>query len=325
MSNDILVSIVCNTYNHEDYISDAIESFLMQKTNFKYEILIHDDASTDKTAEIIKEYEKKHPNIIKPIYQKENQHSKGVKFGKINRDRANGKYYALCEGDDYWTDPYKLQKQVDYLEKNPDCSVCVHAALMIDSESGKTIKKIRPSLQSREFSIEEVIDGGGGLFATNSMVYKRYMGSIRPDFYYKNKTSFSDYQLMILLALLGKVYFIDEDMSVYRYNVPGSWSSRTFSDTKKESKHIKDIIDMLDNVNEDTGYKYDEVIQKTKRRNEFSLLINQGKLKEAKSGVYKNYYKSLSIKSKISLNLKCYFPSLHKRLSLYKRKMLYGR
>ena len=107
--NDILVSICCITYNHEDYIADAIEGFLMQKTDFKYEVLIHDDASTDRTAEIIRKYERKFPNLIKPIYQTENQHSKGIKVGKYNIERALGKYIALCEGDDYWVDPCKLQ------------------------------------------------------------------------------------------------------------------------------------------------------------------------------------------------------------------------
>lgn len=98
----LMVSICCITYNHEKYISEALESFLMQKTSFKYEILIHDDASTDNTAKIIREYEKKFPEIIKPIYQIENQYSKGNKINLVyNFPRAKGKYIAICEGDDY--------------------------------------------------------------------------------------------------------------------------------------------------------------------------------------------------------------------------------
>lgn len=108
-----IVSISCITYNHEDYIRDAIEGFLMQKTTFPVEILIHDDASTDKTADIIREYEKKYPHLIKPIYQTENQYSKGIGVSATYQyPRANGNYITLCEGDDYWTDPYMLQKQV---------------------------------------------------------------------------------------------------------------------------------------------------------------------------------------------------------------------
>ncbi len=119
-----LVSISCITFNHENYIRDAIESFLMQKTTFLFEILIHDDASTDGTTAIIKEYELKFPDLIKPVYQTENQYSKGVKISQTyNWPRARGKYIALCEGDDYWTDPLKLQKQVDFLEENNEYGV----------------------------------------------------------------------------------------------------------------------------------------------------------------------------------------------------------
>ena len=119
-----LVSISCITYNHEKYIKDAIEGFLMQKTTFPVEILIHDDASTDDTAMIVREYELKYPHLIKPIYQTENQYSKqeGV-IGRLQRGRARGKYYAICEGDDYWIDPFKLQKQVEFLEDNPEYSL----------------------------------------------------------------------------------------------------------------------------------------------------------------------------------------------------------
>lgn len=117
-----LVSIDCVTYNHEKYISDAIEGFLMQKTTFPVEILIHDDASTDGTADIVRSYEYKYPRIIRPLYQKKNQYSELGCQGlwEIQRRRHKGKYVAFCEGDDYWTDPYKLQKQVIFLETNPD-------------------------------------------------------------------------------------------------------------------------------------------------------------------------------------------------------------
>ncbi len=131
---EIMVSISCITFNHEQYISDAIESFLMQQTNFNYEILIHDDASTDRTVEIIKEYQKKYPNLIKPIYQTENQYSKGADVSFINEKRAVGKYLSICEGDDYWTDPHKLQKQFDFMEEHPECSLCVHGGKVVSTE-----------------------------------------------------------------------------------------------------------------------------------------------------------------------------------------------
>lgn len=113
--NDPMVSICCLAYNHVPYIRKCLENFMMQKTNFPFEVLIHDDASTDKTADIIGEYEAKYPNIIKPIYQTENQYSKGVGVTRVYQfPRVKGKYIAMCEGDDYLTDPLKLQKQVDF-------------------------------------------------------------------------------------------------------------------------------------------------------------------------------------------------------------------
>ena len=124
-SKETLVSIRCVTYNQEKYISQALDSFLMQKTNFPFEIVVHDDASTDKTIEIIKEYEKKFPDIVKPIYETENQYSKkDNSLDLIILSHLKGKYTAYCEGDDFWTNKNKLQKQVDFLEQNLDYGFC---------------------------------------------------------------------------------------------------------------------------------------------------------------------------------------------------------
>ena len=121
MADGIKVSVICLAYNHEKYIRKCLDGFVMQKTNFKFEALVHDDASTDKTAEIIREYEEKYPDIIKPVYQTENQHSKKISiFTTFLAPNARGEYLAWCEGDDCWTDPGKLQKQVDFLDAHPD-------------------------------------------------------------------------------------------------------------------------------------------------------------------------------------------------------------
>lgn len=134
----LLVSICCLAYNHENFIRDCLDGFIIQKTDFDFEILIHDDASTDKTADIIKEYEALFPKIIKPIYQSENQYSKGIGVSaNFNFPRAKGKYIALCEGDDYWIDPYKLQKQVDFLEVNSDYGLVCTDFSILEQSTGK--------------------------------------------------------------------------------------------------------------------------------------------------------------------------------------------
>lgn len=143
-----LVSICCITYNHENYIRDAIVGFLMQKTSFPIEIIIHDDASTDNTAQIIKEYEDKYPDLFCNIFQNENQWSKGGGsiFARFVYPQARGKYIALCEGDDYWTDPLKLQKQVDFLENNKDYILTVGGYLtkyITDGNEDVIIRKVR--------------------------------------------------------------------------------------------------------------------------------------------------------------------------------------
>lgn len=137
------LSICCLAYNHEFFIRKCLDGFMMQKTDFPFEVLIHDDASTDNTPQIIREYQSKYPDIIKPIFQKENQYSKGIWITGIHQlPRAKGKYIAFCEGDDYWTDPYKLQKQVDFLETHPDYSLCCHRYQVFDKEENSLISEV---------------------------------------------------------------------------------------------------------------------------------------------------------------------------------------
>ena len=155
-----LVSINCITYNHEAYIRKALEGFLMQKTDFKFEVLIHDDASTDQTANIIRKYEKKYPEIIKPIYQKENQYSKNISISKhFQYPRARGKFIAMCEGDDYWIDPLKLQKQVKFLENNPDFSMSCHNAIVLWENKQKRPELFSPDILQSILGIKDILKG----------------------------------------------------------------------------------------------------------------------------------------------------------------------
>ena len=152
-----VVSICCITYNHENYIKDALNGFLIQETDFPIEILIHDDASKDRTADIIREYEAKYPKIVKPIYQTQNQFSQGKRMNpEFNFIRAKGDYLALCEGDDYWVDSRKLQKQVHFLTSNPSYVLTFTDALTFD---GEKILKTNLGGATRDLSAEELIVG----------------------------------------------------------------------------------------------------------------------------------------------------------------------
>ncbi|CEG28648.1 glycosyltransferase family 2 protein [Bacillus sp. B-jedd] len=317
---NIVVSINCITYNHRDYIADAIESFLMQKTNFDFEILIHDDASTDGTAEIIREYEKKYPDIIKPIYQTFNQYSQGKKIFMPNAARAKGKYTAICEGDDYWTDPYKIQKQVDFMERHPECSLCVHAGNMVSASDKKIINRCRPNRGNKVYTVEEVIEYGGALFMTNSMFYQTKLAQNIPEFF--NKVNVSDYPLTIYLALQGTVYYLDEYMSAYRLWVSGSWTEKNLSNIESFKKHFDTISNMLDEINQYTGFKYKDIIIRTKKRNQFDLLLKQEKFKEAFEDEYRFIFSEFNYKTKVRWFLQWHFPSILMSLLKIKRKLM---
>ncbi|WP_391116736.1 glycosyltransferase [Psychrobacillus sp. L3] len=318
--DNILVSISCITYNHEKFIADAIDSFLMQETNFKFEILIHDDASTDRTAYKIREYEKKYPDLIKTIYQTENQYSKGVLVSRFNYERAKGKYLAICEGDDFWTDPNKLQKQVDYMEKHPECSLCVHAGNLVSASERKLLSQNRPNSKNKIFTVAETIEGGGGLFLTNSMLCLTEFVQNRPNFI--ENAPVEDYPLAINLSLRGTVYYIDEFMSSYRVGDSGSWTARNLSSFEKKIKHFNEIADMLDEINRYTNFQYENVLTRTKKRNQFSLLLEQRKYKEVKIGEFKDIYLELGYKSRIIIFLEQYYPGILRFMISAKRKLI---
>ncbi len=258
-----LVSICSITYNHAPYIRQCLDSMLMQQTNFDYEIIINDDCSTDGTTEIIKEYESKYPHIIKPIYHDENQYSKGVRgmFAKFVYPQAQGKYIAICEGDDYWTDPLKLQKQVDFLESHPDYTMCFTRAAYFSQRQNKIIKDFRSYKQSQKAKAEDVIWEGGHFMTTCSIVFRKEILDTYPD--YCRKCHVGDYPLQIYGAMIGNVYYLDDSTGVYRMDNPTSWCGQfTSTLTAKNISKFQSEIDMLNGLAQDYP-QYKKVIKKT--------------------------------------------------------------
>lgn len=312
--SEIKVSIICNSYNHEKYIEDALKSFLVQKTNFAYEVLVHDDASTDKTADIIREYEKAYPNIIKPIYQTENQYSKGIyPTDAYHLPRLKGKYIALCEGDDYWTDPLKLQKQFDALESNLDIDMCAHAAIRVKAATRKIIDTIAPSNKKTIFTTQEVIKGGGGFIATNTLFYRRELVKKQPKF---RKYFPFDYSLQIQGALRGGILYLPEIMSAYRVMVPNSWTFRVAHNEHYNFQQNNKIIQMLEQLNEETENIYCHEIKRAEINLKFNSYEAAGLFKELRKGNFKDIYKSKSLQWKLKTYIKEYFPTL---VSLYRK------
>ena len=215
----IKVSILCSTYNQKEFIVQALDSFLMQKTDFDFEVLVHDDASTDGTTEIVKQYQKKYPNIFKPIYQKENQFSKGNKriITKFLFPKARGKYLSLCEGDDFFTDENKLQRQVDFLDKNPDYALCFHP-VRVFFESKRKKDFIFPDLNKiTKFTLNNLLKEN--FIQTNSVMYRKQKKYDYPETIFLP----GDWYLHIYHARFGKIGFINKVMSAYRRHRGGMW------------------------------------------------------------------------------------------------------
>jgi glycosyltransferase involved in cell wall biosynthesis len=222
---DPIVSVICPTYNHERYIRKTIESILLQKTDFPFEILVHDDASTDSTASIVAEYEKSYPHIVRAIYQQENQYSKGYKIQPLVMPRARGKYIAFCEGDDYWTDSHKLLKQVSVLEKNSDIAVCGHWCINVD---GQDVLLKNQNLTGRTcpeyFGMKEALSGTP--LHTSTWMYRRVEWQNHQHLKLLNALPAGDDPIMLMLLAKGRGYCLSEFCSAYRLHDGGSWSTK---------------------------------------------------------------------------------------------------
>ena len=216
MDNDkILVSIRCLVYNHESYLCQCLEGFVMQKTNFRFEAIVHDDASTDGSATIIREYAEKYPDIIKPIYETENQYSKrDGSLTRITNAACRGKYIAICEGDDYWIDPQKLQKQVDFLEAHPDYLLCGTNGLILWDNGTNAPEYFNRNFTSRELMPEDVI--GKWPFPTASLMYRRELFALLDSF--KCRTYNGDIRIILVALANGRIWSLADITTVYRKN-----------------------------------------------------------------------------------------------------------
>jgi len=228
-----LVSVICPTYNHQEYIEDALKGFLIQETDFPFEIIIHDDASNDDTPNIIKKYADKYPKIIRPILQTENQQSKGRKSLLIAARYATGQYVALCEGDDYWTDQYKLKLQIAGLENYSNCQLSFHCATKHNLKTGKFGTLGRYREKDGIVSASEIIRKKNGSIPTASCVIKKDAFEDFIKFIDKNQyVPIGDIFLQAIGASYGGGLYIDKCMSYYRFLGPNSW---TLNSLKKEN------------------------------------------------------------------------------------------
>lgn len=266
--NEPKLTILCITFNHIRFIRQALDGFLMQKTNFPFEILIHDDASTDGTADVIREYEAKYPEILRPVYQTENQFSKtGLDFyPKTLFPRIHSPYVATCEGDDYWTDPLKLQKQVDFLEAHPDHTVCFHPVDVV-YENQPERKGVYPPQkrinQKKDFTLEELATVN--FMQTNSVVYRWVIPEKEPYDAFPSGILPGDYFRHLMHAKHGKIGFINERMGVYRVHDGGIWQGEVL--LKYASKHYR----FYERADQLLDYRFHDIFKTHKDRLLFEL------------------------------------------------------
>lgn len=323
MSKTYGVTVVCLAYNHEKYISQTLEGFVGQRTTFPYRVIVHDDASTDDTAEVIRRYEERYPDLILGIYQKENMHSaKRSIYGEFILPNIDSEYVALCEGDDYWIDETKLQRQYDALEGHPSCAMCVHRVQEV-RENGQPNGTMYPS-----FELEEGVVSGRRFielsqnysFHTSSYFFcaeefKKYIQA-PPEF--RRVSEVGDVCYMLYFGQLGDVYYLNETMSCYRRGVPTSWSVGLGNphNTEKFLKYLESMIQVMEKFDEFTHHRYRDIME---RRIAFytyrKLLLEESARGFLRSGERRRV-RSLPPKNKVLLYASALFPKTMKRIYL---------
>lgn len=284
MKNDIMVSVLCTTYNQENYIRDALDGILKQKTDFRYEVIVHDDASTDGTAAIVREYLAREPEKIVPILQKENQvqHSTTSIVRTILLPVVRGKYIAFCEGDDYWTDENKLQTQVDFMEAHPEYGMTMHNAIKMNAVTGE-----RRALNTFEsdgcYSQEQhILAGLGSDFpAYASYVIRTELLREIPLFFCQ--AGVFDYPLRQYYANCSKIYYFEKPMSVYRVAVPQSYMSRTAKNQTFYNNYTLRMLNFFEKFNAYTDQRFAGLLQKKMDSDYFGFCVST----DEKSGLTK--------------------------------------
>ncbi|MDF3130400.1 glycosyltransferase [Kiritimatiellaeota bacterium B1221] len=263
MTTNVMVSVCVVTYNHEKYLKEALDSILSQQTNFPFEICIGEDESTDNTPNICLDYASKFPDLIRLFTRSEKDkiYINGVKTGRYNtRETINasrGKYIAMCEGDDYWTDPLKLQKQVDFLELHHEYPACVHLA-ETKIETGNFQKEVFPELpKDQTFTVLDSLDHTKMFAATASLVFRKMNFFNEP---WMNECFMGDRIIFSTLAAKGPIAVIPDVMSVYRRHDGGAVANFMTNSGVLAGK--KSRVVFFENIGEVVGTSYDVEVKR---------------------------------------------------------------
>ena len=323
MSNHCKVSIYCTAYNHEKYIRDALDGFLAQDTDFPFEVLVTDDASTDGTTAILREYQERYPEVIRFFHQEKNLFSQGINnYEAVMYPNTRGEYVAYCEGDDYWSDPSKLRRQVAFLDAHPEYSACVHNSWYHFCEGNKPDELLLPASGDRDVPFSTIIRGMSFCFHTSSIVGRSDWMCHPPDFQrVAFSYGFTDYAIALWLSLNGKIRFLDTPMSVYRVNSnPTAWTSGRDGAYDKKVAFVTGEIEMMKTLLPHLDAQQRALTEEELLRRNYELLYLTGRVDEMIHPPYDVFYRQEPFSFRLKTTIKRMFPSLH---ALYRSRQGY--
>lgn len=318
MYNEIMVSIFCLVYNHEKLLRKCLDGFVNQKTDFKFEIVIHDDNSTDDSKLIIKEYEQLYPDLFIAIYSEENQYSKGIDILQdMLLPRAHGKYIAMCEGDDYWISENKLQLQYNYMETHPECSLCTHNTIIHDLSGVKKDRLYNKWKEVHRLGDEDVFfEGKIGLSSYFiRRKYFKYPEEMELQYWFL----FGDYVLLTYLHSCGSVVALPQIMSVYNSNNPsGITYNIRAGGMGRINKNKLELVSYLQEFNIFTNRRFEKAINLRIGKIEFEVLFtSQNQIIKTTNN------KKEAIEAAKSIRYHSYFHKYLSFCSLWERLKLY--
>jgi len=249
---EYLVDVIMPVYNHEKFLAQAIESIMAQQTTFNYRLIIGEDCSKDRSREIAKEYAAKYPDKVFPQLHEKNLGAS--QNGAFLLNFASSKYIAICEGDDYWTDPTKLQQQVDFMEANPDFAFCFTTLDVID-DTGKKHPDFFPKITKDVYGMEDVVNAAQLYVSMATILFRNVMPRPLPAFYVKY--IIADNSILLLLSDKGKSKYLDINTAVYRLHGAGISKTNFFRENQYQM-----FYSFFEEVNQYFNYKYDKLFRK---------------------------------------------------------------
>ena len=302
--------VVVMTYNQAGYIRQCLDSILCQKVKIDFDVLVHDDCSSDGTYEILLDYQNRYNNIY-IIHEEKRQFIK-LGFNKMIFKYVvpliNSKYVAYCDGDDYWCDELKLQKQYDFMEAHQDYSMCFHCAYQLRKNNDLSSKWFFDN--EGDINMSDLVNDKPGIKVATSSIFLK--GEVFKEFpNWRLNFPVEDIPMYMVASLNGKIHRLKDVMCVYRQFSIGSWSSQNTFDSQKREAHLKEMIESINEFNIETNYKYDELVKKQVLGCEFRINYSNKNLSSLFDKKYKQLFRKLPTKEKISLALQYRTPKLY--------------